>query len=181
METQIPCPPPPPMSSVGKGSAKEQWTLPAILSKRKLPLQLSVYNSVPPCFSLVPPHPPLWLLPNTGTQQVSLGKSVWGPFQRNAWDFSNPVSHSATTLPYFHSQLSSQLQNPGMEAYCGVETPRFSGRTSAAQISLPAFSRHMWMWSLLLVHLYPSCQSPGGTSLFLVIGLRFCYISGGSE
>ena len=52
--------------------------------------------SVPPCMSLVPQ---CW-----NSEWVSLSKSIWGLFKRNAWDFRSPLSHSATIWAGFYSQ-----------------------------------------------------------------------------
>ena len=72
--------------SVGEVSEKEQWPLPALLSRTKLPPALTPMPdpSIPCCMSLVP----FKLLPQCrSSERLRTSKSVCGPFKRNCLGF----------------------------------------------------------------------------------------------
>lgn len=47
----------------------------------------------------------------------SVSKSVHGPFEKNTWESSLPLSHSATTSSGFHSQKLWGLLFPELEPW----------------------------------------------------------------
>ena len=68
---------------------------------------------------------------------MNWGKSMRGPFKRNAWDFRSPLSPSAITPLAF------------------TVSPRSSVGTSATERALLSFNHHTWVREQLIVHFHP--------------------------
>lgn len=84
------------------------------------PLILIPHNSVPPCMSLLP----FDLLPQClSSEQVNPSKPMCGPFKRNTWDPSSPVSHSTTIPIGFHSQQLWELLFLALETWNALLLP----------------------------------------------------------
>ena len=105
------------------------------------------------CFSSSPPISDNWVTSHVFLVLFQLLPQCWSSskfvqrhFKRSAWDSRSPLSHTATISTVFHSQklwgLLFLARNPGLGVWCGVVTPCSSGRTSAAEISLPIFICH---------------------------------------
>lgn len=115
---------------------------------------LKPFNSISPYMFLTPPK--LLAVPPPEPRVSALRESVLGPFKRNAWVSSIPLSH-----PEFLLIFTARC--------CGI--PCYSAGTSAAEISLWIFA---WMWNQPVSHLHPFYQSPCGFFFIsLVIGFLF--------
>ena len=117
---------PPGFVYVGGRVAQEtkKWPLLPPLSRKKLPLHPPPEPGVPPCVSLEP----FELLPQCwSSERVSPSESVCGPFKRNAWDFKNPLSHSATIPTGFYSQKVLGLLFSAPRPWAGPWLPSFLG------------------------------------------------------
>ena len=113
-------------------------------------------------------------------------KFVCEPRKRNTWTpeaFHVPQPQSPLVFAArSYGDFSSWHWNPGMGGLVCGWALLLSERTSAAEIHLPIFIHHLWVWDQPIRHLCPSYQSPCGFFFkSLVAGLPFSHISGGSE
>lgn len=70
-----------------------------------------------------------------------MGKFMCGPFKRNIWDSSRPLSQSQPLLVF----TTRSYETPGAPTcgdWCGSETTCSSGVTSSAEIFLPFFNHY---------------------------------------
>lgn len=106
-------------------------------------------NSAPPHMSLVP----FDLLPQCWSSALvspSVSKCRCGPFKRNAWDFSSPVSLSATIPTDFQSQKLWGLLFPLLDSWAGNFDmglgPLSPHGILYTEIFLLILNHHVWEW-----------------------------------
>ena len=115
-------------------------------------------------FELLPPY---W-----SSEQVILSKCVHGPFERNTWDSTSPPSPSPTLLAGFYSQKLWGLLFLAPELWAGSlvwgwgEPFDPQRGISAAEIPLPIFIHHTWVWDQRI------CISTPPTSLSVASYLK---------
>ena len=137
-----------------EGLEKEHWPLLALLFERKMPSNPGSHPSVPPCISLVS----FKLLPQCwNSERWSSSKSGPSPL-RSSWNSRSPLSHNPHWFVQPEIVGNSLLATGtlGWEAWCRARIPGFSGGTSAAEVSLPIFIHHTWVWDQHIPHLCPS-------------------------
>ena len=138
-------------------------------------------NSIPFRMSLVP----FKMLPQCWSSEgVSLSKYMHGPFRRDSLGLHKP-SVSFSLNPHLFLQpkvMETSLPSNGLGGPEWGWNPALFRGTSAAEISFPIFTCHMWVWDQIILYLCPSCQSWCGFFFnSLVAGLPLSQISGGSE
>ena len=138
----------------GQGSAKEQRPLSALISGRKLPLQLSL------SFQATQFHPICPWCPSAGwkSEQVSLSKPVFGSLRESpeAAAALHSLSHSSCWFLQPGGLGTSFL---GWGFPCGAGTLQSSGGTPTAEMYFPVFNHHTLVWDQPLPSLHASYQS----------------------
>ena len=157
-----------------EGSSKEQWSLPTLLSGRKLFLALALMpgSSVSPHRFLVPVE---LLLQHWNSQRMSLSKFMGGPFKRNCLGFQNPPSPSASILAGFTARIYGEF-------YSWHENTGLGGtlflKEDLCSWDLLIFICYMQVWDQPVPCFQFWC---GFLFNFLVVGLPFSQILSGSE
>ena len=146
--------------------------------EKAAPLALTMMPdySVTPHMSLVPFK---LLSLSWSSEGVSLSKSVHRPFKRNCPGFQKlSVSLGLNPQPFLQPEvMGTSLPGTGTlgwGAWYRAGTPHYSGRISAADISLLTFIHHMWVLGQPSPLLYLSLRSQCGFLFHSpVVGLPF--------